>query len=127
MMANIFGIRMKETRKARNITLQQLARKAHVAIDPLTSFENGKRIPDLQPADKIKKALNVSLCYLIGKTDVPKEIIDISDEFQGFHINSHQELTEDEIKEIMLMASDDHQYLDWYHSMTGEEIEVIDD
>ncbi len=126
-MTNIVSNRIKEARKARNLTLQQLARKAHIAIDPLTSFEEGKRIPDLEQAGKIKKALDISLCYLIGKTDNHKEIIDIADEFEGFHIHGYNKLTEDEIKEIRLMASDSHLYLDWYQSMTSEETEVIDD
>ncbi|WP_064468236.1 helix-turn-helix domain-containing protein [Lederbergia galactosidilytica] len=126
-MLNILAVRLKEMREVRGLSLRQLAIKAHVAVDPLTDFESGKRIPKLEQISKIKKALGVSCCYLVGKTDNHTEIIDISAEFEGFHIHGYQELTEDEINEIRLMASDTHHYSHWYEAMTNQDPIFIED
>ncbi|MCM3110637.1 helix-turn-helix domain-containing protein [Lederbergia lenta] len=126
-MTNILATRLKELRSEKGYSLRQLARESNIVVDSIASFEQGKRIPKLEHINKIQKVFDVSLCYLIGKVDNKKEIIDISDEFEGFHINGYQNLSEDAIKSARLMASDSSLYMEWVESMTGEYFEFIDD
>ncbi|RJS60156.1 helix-turn-helix transcriptional regulator [Bacillus sp. PK3_68] len=117
----IFAKRLKDLRLQKNLSLIELSRKVNLSRDALEAYEQGKRIPDLSQVFKLKEFFNVSLCYLIGKTDNPTEIIDISNEFESFHINGIQDLSEEEIKKISLIASDDSLYMEWYLDNTETE------
>ena len=64
--------RLKEIRKENKHTLQQLANKLNTSASVLSRYENTKTIiltPFLLAYNKI---YNVSIDYLLGKTDYPK-------------------------------------------------------
>lgn len=60
--------RLKYCRKKRGFTQQQLQEKCCMAKNgqTISLFERGKRIPDLETAYLIAKALNVSLDWMTG-------------------------------------------------------------
>ncbi|KIL71902.1 helix-turn-helix domain-containing protein [Pseudobacillus badius] len=118
---SIFAERLKDLRLQKKLSLIELSQKVNLSRDALEAYEQGKRIPDISQVSKLTDFFKVSLCYLIGKVDNPTEIIDISDEFQGFHINGIQDLSEEEIKKICLMSSDDSLYIEWYLDNTETE------
>ncbi|MFL0365333.1 helix-turn-helix domain-containing protein [Pseudobacillus sp. 179-B 2D1 NHS] len=118
---SILAKRLKNLRLQKKLSLIEISRKVNLSRDALEAYEQGKRIPDISHVIKLTEFYEVSLCYLIGKTDNPTEIIDISDEFEGFHINGIQDLSEEEITKIALMASDDSLYMEWYLANTETE------
>lgn len=70
------GKAIKELRKQKNITQNELASRAKISQTALSQIENGKR-PGVITLQKISKALSVSeaLLYLLGieESDVPKK------------------------------------------------------
>lgn len=114
MSMSIFSKRLRDLRLQKKLSLIELSRKVNLSREALESYEEGKRIPNHSQVSKLTDFFKVSLCYLIGKVDNPTEIIDISDEFEGFHIHGIQGLSEEEIKKVCLMASDTSLYVEWY-------------
>ncbi|GFH43398.1 hypothetical protein Hs30E_19490 [Lactococcus hodotermopsidis] len=69
----IFQERLKSVRLERSLTQKQLAELAKITEAGLQNYENGRREPKLSIAINLADALNVSLDYLVGRTD-KKEI-----------------------------------------------------
>ena len=68
--------RLKEIRKAKNITQQQMADYLCIQRNSYTRYENGNRVPEPDILLKIADYLEVSLDYLYGRTDNPAVYID---------------------------------------------------
>ena len=77
------GLRIKELRKAKKLSQEQLAEKIGLEPPSVCNIENGKNYPTIQNLEKIVKVLNVSL----------------SDIFQFEHLKQNNDL----IKEINAM------------------------
>ncbi len=54
------GLRIKEFRKTKGLSQEQLALKAEIDRTYMTSVENGKRNVSIQNIEKIVKALEIS-------------------------------------------------------------------
>lgn len=61
----IFGLRVREKRIALNFSQEKLANMADIDRTYLPDIENGRRNVSLAIAEKIAKALNVSLTKLL--------------------------------------------------------------
>jgi len=61
--------RITEKRIAVGITQAELARRSHLTPSAISQIENGSRFPTLPTLYKIADALNVSLDYLIGRSN----------------------------------------------------------
>ena len=61
----IFGLRVREKRIALNLSQEKLANMADIDRTYLPDIENGRRNVSLAIAEKIAKALNVSLTKLL--------------------------------------------------------------
>lgn len=57
---------IKTNRKKRGLSRPQLASKANVSVDALYAWETGKRKPTIECADRVLKALDISI--ELGKT-----------------------------------------------------------
>ena len=64
-----FADRLKELRKEKKLTQQELANKVGVNRVTYTNWENGKREPELDKVVELATELNSTLDYLLGKTD----------------------------------------------------------
>ena len=62
-------LRIREARKARNITQMALAEMVGVAQASVCEWESGKSAPKMESFVKIGRALNCSLDYLAGLSD----------------------------------------------------------
>lgn len=62
-------IRIKDVRKSKNITARELADFVNVAESTMSLYENGKREADYKTLLKIAEYLNVSVDYLLGKSE----------------------------------------------------------
>ena len=67
-MADIGG-RIKELRLANHMTQDELAGKLSVTRSAIGMYEQGVRRPDFAHMDALADIFNVSLDYLMGKTD----------------------------------------------------------
>ena len=58
---NLLGKRIKELRKSRNITQDQLAEQVGICTPNVSYFETGKYTPSIETLSKIAKALNYEI------------------------------------------------------------------
>lgn len=103
------GNKLKELRKQKKLTQEELAKKSELSKNAIWNYENGKRTPSYENLQKICNALQISLPLLLieqcklnnGPTDEVKKIsndllnniIETRKEFnkimkQGFHIDN---------------------------------------
>lgn len=61
--------RIRETRKAKGMTMKLLGELIGVSESAISQYENGKRQPDNDTLIKLSVCLNVSTDYLLGRTD----------------------------------------------------------
>lgn len=72
-----FGDKLKECRRAKNMTLEELAQKYNRRFDgglskgTLSKYENNKQEPLVSVVTNLTEILDVSSDYLLGRTDNP--------------------------------------------------------
>ena len=62
------GLRIRETRAAQSLSLEQLARLTGISAPALSLIETGKRDPRLTTLNRIANALRVPLAALIANS-----------------------------------------------------------
>ena len=65
-------MRLKELRKSRNISQIKLAMDLNMNQNSISRYETGEREPGIDELIKIADYFNVSVDYLIGRTENPK-------------------------------------------------------
>lgn len=65
--------RLRELRKEKGLTMKKLGEMVGVGESTISQYENGKRQPDFTTLDKLAEIFNVSVDYLLGRTDVPQQ------------------------------------------------------
>lgn len=68
-MPRIVGDRIKESREQLKLSMTQLAEKTGLTVSAISQFESGDRVPQLDSLDKLAKALEVSVDYLMGRDE----------------------------------------------------------
>lgn len=64
-----FSERLKELRIDKGLTQQQLANATGISQNAIAFWENEKRIPIIIAVVKLADYFNVSVDYLVGRTD----------------------------------------------------------
>jgi transcriptional regulator with XRE-family HTH domain len=59
------GTQIREVRRARGLTQQQLARELNIPVRTLRAYEQNMRVPDKETLYKIAIALNVPVDYIL--------------------------------------------------------------
>jgi len=67
--AKVFGVRLRELRNERGMTIVDLAKVLQVRHSAVSRWENGLRKPCADSIYNISKFFNVSAGYLIGLED----------------------------------------------------------
>jgi len=67
--ASIFTVRLQQTRELRKLNQEGLATKANLPSTAISHFETGKRKPSFDNLKKLADALEVSIDYLMGRTE----------------------------------------------------------
>jgi len=67
---NEFSKRLKKLRKEKGLTQEELAQALNITRSALSLYEIGKRDPDTETLRKIAGFFNVSVDYLLGRTDI---------------------------------------------------------
>ena len=70
------GARLRELRKERGLSLEDLARKAQVAVGSLSRIENGKGGGNSRTIEKVSEALKVSVAELYRGLEAPPKEAD---------------------------------------------------
>lgn len=65
-------MRLKELRKQKNISQLKLAMDLNMNQNSISRYENGERQADYKTLILIADYFNVSIDYLLGRTDNPK-------------------------------------------------------
>jgi transcriptional regulator with XRE-family HTH domain len=66
-----FASRLREQRKLKGLTQKQIAAEFSVSESLWKSYENGSRTPTFDGLIAIADYFNVSIDYLVGRTDNP--------------------------------------------------------
>ncbi|WP_300347601.1 helix-turn-helix transcriptional regulator [Clostridium sp.] len=66
----MFGNRLKSLRKELNLTQAQLANILKISASTIGMYEQNRRTPDTETLQTFSNYFNVSVDYLIGKTDI---------------------------------------------------------
>lgn len=103
------GLRIAELRKKRNMTQSDLANSLDMSTSSVAMWETGKREPDTDKIAKIADLFNVSVDYLLGRTDVLENAApdETPPTFKTWLRSEHNDLTENE-KEVL--AEDMEEY-----------------
>ena len=73
MVGDFMPLRLKELRKQAGLNQSELADKLGISTSAIGMYEQGRRDPDTQILIKIANIFNVSLDYLVGKSNEPEE------------------------------------------------------
>lgn len=66
-------MRLREIRKAKGISQLKLAMDLNTSQNTISRYETGEREPGIKELIRLANYFNVSVDYLIGRTDEPKE------------------------------------------------------
>jgi transcriptional regulator with XRE-family HTH domain len=66
----IFCQRLRQLRQDKNMTITQIANEFEVTKQTVSRWELGDRIPTLDTATAIADYFDVSLDYLVGRSDI---------------------------------------------------------
>ena len=64
---NKFSERLRDVRKARSLTQEELAEKADISRVMVTRYETGQVIPTVEVLISLADALEISIDYLLGR------------------------------------------------------------
>ena len=67
----MYSDRLKELRKNKHLTQEQLGKKLNIATSTVSMYENGTREPDLQTLINLSKFYEVTTDYILGLSDKP--------------------------------------------------------
>ena len=65
-----FKDKLKEIRKDRNLTQEQIAKQANISVRTIANYESGKREPNVEILFKICNALNIEIHDLFDNNDI---------------------------------------------------------
>lgn len=64
-----FGVRLKELRKSKHLTQQELAEKVDLVKGSISAYEKSQKYPSVEVLIKLCKCFQVSSDYLLGLSD----------------------------------------------------------
>lgn len=95
----VFGARLKEARKAKGLTQQQLADALQLPRTSITSYETTSREPDFTMLVRMAELLGVSVEYLTGASlDTPQRFSELADLFSS--LRDVYEVAPDELRQL---------------------------
>jgi|ERR1700730_5858875 transcriptional regulator with XRE-family HTH domain len=72
-----YGDRIAELREKRALTQEELASKLGISRASLSHYETSRREPDYETINKIATFFNVSVDYILGRTDHPNLVLEV--------------------------------------------------
>ena len=112
----MIGNRLKGLREESNLLQKELADKVNVSAGAIGMYENNKRNPDYETLNKLADCFEVSVDYLLGRTDDPRAAIlkgnDLPKEMREVGIEEVAVLKE--FREAGLSPEDVKEIIEWY-------------
>ena len=68
----VFHTRIKDFRKSIKLTQKQMAERLNISERAYQYYESGQGVPSLDTISEISDTFNVSIDYLLGKSNNPK-------------------------------------------------------
>lgn len=68
--------RIKMLRESKKLMQKELAKELGISPSALSHYENGEREPDIKTLTKLADFFNVSIDFIIGRSDESLDIID---------------------------------------------------
>ena len=87
-----FGKRLRKLRESKNISQVELAKVFNITSAALSQYELNKRFPDEETLHKLADYFDVSVDYLLGRTDIRAP--HISDEYAKKHKVTKRDLSQ---------------------------------
>jgi transcriptional regulator with XRE-family HTH domain len=112
----MFSVRLAYLRKKKNVTQQKVADYLGITRPAYTAYEQGKRQPDYETLTKIADFFDVTVDYLIGRTDDPQEDSlkedddKVLDGFWGYDLKA---LSDEEIQELKRQIRKEIEFYLW--------------
>lgn len=97
-----FGNILKKLRQDNKLTQDELAKKIETSRSNIANYENDKNMPSVDILEKISELFNVSIDYLLGKTDKNNTISFKEDEIYIALSKSDRGYISDEVKDKIL-------------------------
>ncbi|MDC4241978.1 helix-turn-helix domain-containing protein [Clostridium tertium] len=98
-----FAERLKDERLNKNLTQTQLAEYLYLDRSSISKYETGKQIPETPTLEKLSEFFNISIDYLLGKSDLRnnKDILNKKEPTIALHSDyEYDELPDEAKKEI---------------------------
>lgn len=92
-----FGDRLANLRKLNNLTRKELAEIFSISYSALSNYENNERFPDQEMLINIANYFNVSVDYLLGRTNIKEPIEDIVSEKQQDYSSSKKSIDAEDL------------------------------
>ena len=92
---------LKKVREERKLTQQNMADLLKIQRPTYTRYENGEREPDFATLLKLSEILEVSVDYLLGKTEFPTKVDEALSTEQFALWGELHDLTDEEKKKIL--------------------------
>lgn len=106
MDEKIFPNRLRLSREAKGLTQKELAAGISIGYQTYNHYETGRNEPDLSTVVLLAKYLNVSLDYLLGRTNDPSPITQKKiPSYQEEVIQELEDITPEMASEIRLYIS----------------------
>ncbi|MDU2282267.1 helix-turn-helix domain-containing protein [Clostridium sp.] len=96
----MLGNRLKDLRYQKEITQEELGKVLNKTKNNISQYETGKRQPDNETLIKISEYFQVSLDYLLGKTDIKNFTSD--DELKKLIMQSNINDTDNDIRNSLM-------------------------
>lgn len=80
-----FGSRLRALRKKEtNLTMKELGKKIGVSESAIGMYERGDREPDMEVIGRIADLFDVTVDYLMGRSDIREYTIEENEKFNRF-------------------------------------------
>ena len=96
----MFSQRLKKLRAEKGVVQKDVANYLNITTSAYGFYEQGKRVPDTEIMIKLSDYFNVSLDYLLGKTDIRNYTDDPSITIALHSDTDYDDLPDEAIKEI---------------------------
>lgn len=122
----VFGERMRILRQNLGISQQQVADKLNISRNLLSNYERGIRQPDYQMLVRLADFYEVSLDYLLGRSDTYKTQ-NVCTDRETEIINRVLRLSDESIRDLLRYvdllelrdAKEQKQYKEWLQRQSG--------
>jgi transcriptional regulator with XRE-family HTH domain len=80
-MSRIFPDRLRTARQTKGYSQTDLAKRTEMQPSAISHFENGRRLPSFENLRRLAETLGVSIDYLLGRVEEPKNSGQVVEQF----------------------------------------------